>query len=125
MKGVKKMDGLLKIFNDQAMTNLVQIGVTINTGGLLISGMLASPKDLQSIVSEQFIASGNDFAVTLGKSISEIDFSQDSEEASESEPIEEYITLKEVKILLGQESLNAPFWRIKASSIDSYTLGRL
>lgn len=125
MKGVKKMDGLLKIFNDQAMTNLVQIGVTINTGGLLISGMLASPKDLQSIVSEQFIASGNDFAVTLGKSISEIDFSQDSEETSESELIEEYITLKEVKILLGQESLNAPFWRIKAASIDSYTLGRL
>ena len=120
------MDGLLKVFNDQAKKNEVQLGVTISAGGLLISGILASPENLKSILSTQLIASGNDFGVMLGNSLSEMGESIDPELAAESETsttIEEYITLKNVKILSGQGNISAPFWRIKVESIDSYTIG--
>jgi len=114
-----KMDGILELFNTQAHDEVVQIGVTINSGGLLFSGILASPKDFRDILSREFINSNDEHGIALGEVLSEIEIKKSD---AETKPLE-YITLKNVKIINSQETLNAPLWRIKVSAIDGYTIG--
>lgn len=115
-----KLDGILELFNTQAHDEVVQIGVTINSGGLLFSGILASPKDFRDILSREFINSNDEHGIALGEVLSEIEIKKPTD--AETKPLE-YITLKNVKIINSQETLNAPLWRIKVSAIDGYTIG--
>lgn len=108
----------------------VGVGITLNVGGLLISGELVSVKTYFEGVAREMIATKADYATkeAFQKTFKQAcaQFQPESEELShESQSMPTYIHLRNAKPVYpnGQASSNkGMWWRSRLSAIDGFSL---
>lgn len=108
----------------------VNIPITLNTGGAVLSGNLISFNEYIDLVSKKFEDADDESGIgkVLAESLSlfTLDRNDGKEDKKEGKKDYQYIHLKDVRILSGTEViyLNS-IWRGKLSAIDGFNFGLL
>ncbi|WP_429351769.1 gas vesicle accessory protein GvpU [Paenibacillus sp. 4624] len=100
----------------------LSLGLTLNVGGTLVSGLLISNKDYFESIADEFESVNEDGAklASLYRRFAATHYSDTSGDA-----ITEYIHLKDVVIAQGETSYLIKLWRGKLNSVDGFSFGTL
>ncbi|MET3828628.1 hypothetical protein ABIC86_000088 [Paenibacillus sp. DS2363] len=100
----------------------LSLGLTLNVGGALVSGVLMSNKEYFESVADEFEGVSEDGAKlgSLYRRFAAENYSDTSVDA-----ITEFIHLKDVVIAQGDTSYLTKLWRGKLNSVDGFSFGTL
>lgn len=116
-------DSMLENFVYLAEKHHLELGITLNVSGTVITGTLTSfenyLKGNADIFRNKQSDLANEMANTFERSASDV---RNDLEAGKEIPIEK-IHLKNVKIFDGNNTYSFDFWRTKISSVDGFGIG--
>lgn len=107
----------------------LEVGITLNVGGAIISGIAISRKKYLEGIVNAVAGDDSDVAQLFGEIYGNfLEMEEDSEEETAAPPDYNFIHLKNVQIFgVNQEpiSLNDNYWRGKLSAVDGYMIGNM
>lgn len=128
------VDWFLQILVSTVNKTSIDIGITLNVGGLIISGQLINIKIyFEGLAQEMALANADEplkdaFQTMFRKIGSEYKLSSEESE-NENQPPPKFIHLKNAKMLLanGQKvpTNQGVWWRGRLSEVDGFSLGSL
>lgn len=128
------VDGFVQILVSIVNQTSIGIGITLNVGGLIISGELVSKKNyFEGLAQEMALANADepikDALQTVFRKISGQDELSIEESQNENQPPPKFIHLKNAKMLLANgkqvPTNQGVWWRGRLSAVDGFCLGSL
>jgi hypothetical protein len=120
----RSVDPLLRLFTHRANKKGLELEITLEVGGLLISGYLTGVAKYCEKLEAQ-----------MSEGLARIDPTFNADEVSDEEPAtalpmanaEDFIHLRDAWIsgLRSEPAIQAPVWRGRLSSVDAFVLGLL
>jgi hypothetical protein len=108
----------------------LEIGITIEVHGIIISGITIRASEYYNAVADQVGKANTNSDIgqkvidTMSQSYHDIAEELTKEETSDDLPDANYIHLKDVTINTPNGLIHPPLWRTSLSSVDGFTIGQ-
>jgi hypothetical protein len=126
-KNFYRIDPVLSVLTSTFAENGVEIGITINVKGTLVSGQLISKDQYFKCITQELSSVEN--GDLLAKNFSLInELINERESELEKKPLPEFIHLKNARFFSGGNlvpSNQGVYWRGRLTEIDGFNLGTL